>query len=178
VVRPHLALAAAALLAVLAPAAHAEKVPVLDGKGTKTLSLRHDTTRGAGAPNGPTDAQVLSCGQADCGRLDFLYKPGKGVKRDLGMQLSWYYAGATRIDLFLVGGGKVVARCAGSVANTRYLLVPGAALKSGQRYTAVMYYDYSFGEKGVVTVTLPAHVGGQGPDASDKFNPKYAACSS
>jgi hypothetical protein len=150
---------------------------VLDGRVLTTLSIRHDSTRGAGAPQGPTDVQVLHCGEADCARLDFVYKPARGVRRDLGLQLVWYYAEATRMDLFLVGAGKVVARCAGPVGNTRYLVVPGAQLKPGLKYTAVMYYDYSFGEKGVLTATLPAKVGSPGLDASDKFNPKYAACS-
>jgi hypothetical protein len=149
-----LAAALAALVAALP--AHADFTPVLDGKKLKRVVLKEDAARGFLAAD-PTPAQVASCKPtAECGRLDFVYKPARGVTADLGVSVHWFYPVASDVDLFLLQGKRVVASCVSMTGNTRRFVVPRKALRAGARYTAVMFYSHSFGEKSNMAVTLPA----------------------
>jgi hypothetical protein len=180
VIRRHLLAAAvtAAVTGTLLPVnAHAAKTPVLDGKKVTILQTEKGATRAAPAPSGPTDAQVLACSPAECGRMPFVYKPGKGVKRDLGLRAYWYWPEATRVDLYLLYGKTIVASCADKVGNTRQLLVPAKLLKPGKVYTAVMYFSYSTTNDNVhLEATLPAQYAGPGVDTSDQYNPRWKTC--
>jgi hypothetical protein len=154
----NLRLAFAALIlpsVVLSPSAHADFTATLDGKKTTQLVLKQDATRGVATTN-PSDSAVVSCTAAACGRLDFFYKPARGVTGNLGLAVHWFYPQATDVDLYLVSRGAVVARCAAMTGNARRVVVPRAQLHPGALYTAVMYYSHSVGEKANMTVTLPA----------------------
>jgi hypothetical protein len=150
-------LAAAALAALMAALpSHADFTPVLDGKKLKRVVLKEDAARGFLAAD-PTPAQVTGCKPtAECGRLDFVYKPARGVTSDLGVSVHWFYPVASDVDLYLLQGRKVVASCASMTGNTRRFVVPRKALRLGGRYTAVMFYSHSFGEKSNMVVSLPA----------------------
>lgn len=175
-----LPLLAACVLIPLSGAANAkDKTPVLDGKKTTYVSVQIGAARGVPAPQGPTDAQVLSCTPTTCARMPFIYSPAKGVPRDLGLSLGWYYEASSRLDLFLVGpGNKILVRCGSRLGNTRRVVVPATQLKPGAVYTAVAFYDYSVtADVFTLAATLPAVKRGQGLDTSDPFNLKYASCS-
>jgi len=149
-------LAAGLAALVAAIPAQADFTPVLDGKKIKRVVLKEDATRGAIAAD-PTDAQVVACKpKLECGRLEFIYKPARGVTADLGVSVHWFYPFASDVDLYLLQGKKVVARCASMSGNTRRFVVPRSSLRPGGRYTAVMFYSHSFGEKSNMVVSLPA----------------------
>lgn len=169
---------AAAVSGMLLPvAAHADKTPVLDGKKTTMVETHQSATRGAPAPSGPTDAQVLACKPAECDRMPFVFKPAKGVKSDLGLTAYWYWPESTRVDLFLLSGNTILARCVDKVGNTRHLVYPAAKLRKGATYTALMYYSYSATNDDVhLQATLPTVNPPTGLDTSQQGNPHYSSC--
>lgn len=169
---------AATVAGVLAPvAAHADKTPVLDGKKTTMVETHQSATRAAPAPSGPTDAQVVQCSPAECDRMPFIYKPAKGVKSDLGLTAYWYWPETTRVDLFLLSGSTILARCVDKVGNTRHLVYPAKQLKPGKVYTALMYYSYSATNDDVhLRATLPTVNPPAGLDTSQQGNPHYYSC--
>lgn len=150
---------------------------VLDGKKVKqVVSISEIPAATANVPNDPTDAQVLACKiKTECNRLDFVFKPAKGVKGDLTVMTKWYFPTTTDVDLYLVGAGKIVGRCASYLGNQRFIQVPGASLKAGKVYTAIAYYAHSSGETLTLQVDMPQVKVAQVTNENE-FNHRVADC--
>jgi hypothetical protein len=152
--RALLALSSALMLALATQAS--AKVETLDGKKTKKVVSITQTRQNAATVGDPTDAQVAGCRNGiDCNRLDFVYKPAKGVKGDITVFAQWYFAGTTDVDIYLLAGSKVLGRCGGEMGNERHFDVAAKALKPGTRYTAVAWYSHSTSEGLTLEVDMP-----------------------
>ena len=151
--RAAVAAALVAMAAVAAPHAQAGP-PVLDGKKVKKLSVIAEAAPGAAAVD-PTPEQVASCAPPACARIDFVYKPAKGVTSPLTVTERNFWAGLGDEDIYLMQDKTVVASCTGTLSNARYISVPPSKLKPGATYTAVMYFSHEIGESTSMNVELP-----------------------
>lgn len=152
------ALSAAVIALVAAAIAAPDAVagpPVLDGKTIKNLRIVAEAAPGAAAVD-PSPEQVASCAAPACARIDFVFKPAKGVKaQTLSVSERNFWAVLGDEDLYLMQGKTVIASCTGTASNARHLSVPTASLKSGTTYTAVMYFSHEIGESTSMNVDLP-----------------------
>lgn len=173
---PLVALAAIWALA-LAGAPASAGPDVLDGKRkTKVASIVEIPTATFVTASDPTDAQVLGCtANVQCGKLDFLYKPARGVKGDLTVMATWFYPTVTDVDLYLVGAGKILARCASTLGNRRFAQLKAASLKPGRTYTIVAFYAHSVGETLTIQASMPP-VAVEQVTHEDTFNHRIADC--
>ena len=153
---------ASALLVGAASQASATKIDTLDGKKVKkvvSITQTRQTTKDNLTVGDPTDAQVLSCQQGiTCNKLDFIYKPAKGVNGDITVYSYWYFLMTTDVDIYLTDGKTLLGRCGGEQGNVRHFDVPASALKSGKKYTAIAWFSHSSGEGLTLEVDMPKRV--------------------
>lgn len=164
-------------VALVAPHAVAGP-PVLDGKKVINLKVQQESPTDAVGVQDPSTADVAACDIPRCGRIDFVYRPAKGVTAALSVRHKQFYIGTTDTDLYLLDGQTVVASCTGYVSNARYLQVPASKLKPGRTYTAVMYFSHSTGETVRMDVDLPAQPSraAQNVDQADPFQSSLTMC--
>lgn len=165
-----------AVLTAMVFSLHAEAATkVLDGKKTKKIDVVSDVPRGF-ATTDPSNSQVVGCKiKTQCSRLDFVYKPARGVAGDLTVLTKWFYPAATDVDLYLVSAGKVMASCIGQVSNERVIQMSHTKMKYGAKYTAVAFYSHSVGETLTLEVDMP-QVKIPEINNEDTYNHRYAKC--
>lgn len=170
-------IAVAAVVALAAPQASAGAT-VLDGRKVTNLKTQQESPTDAVGVQDPSAADVVKCDFPRCGRIDFVYKPAKGVTAPLSVRHKQFYIGTTDTDLYLLDGKTVVASCTGYVSNARYLQVPASKLKPGTTYTAVMYFSHSSGETVRMDVDLPGKEArpAQNVDQADPFQSSLTMC--
>ena len=176
---PAAALVAVSLLVAGAGASSAAAPPpVLDGKKVKNLKVVQESPTDAVGVADPAPADVAACQAPRCARVDFVYKPAKGVKAPLSVHHKQFYVATTDTDLYLMQGTQVVAACTGMVSNARYVQVEAAKLKPGSTYSAIMYYSHSTGETTTMNVDLPgvASRDAQYVDPADVFQTSLTMC--
>ncbi|MDQ1688348.1 MAG: hypothetical protein QOK42_1323 [Frankiaceae bacterium] len=153
-VRALIAVATAVLVGAATQAS--AKIDTLDGKKVKKVISITQTRQNAATVGDPDEAKVIGCRQGiDCNRLDFIYKPAKGVKGNITVFAQWYFVGTTDVDIYLVGAGKVLGKCGGEMGNERHFDVAASALKPGKAYTAIAWYSHSTGEGLTLEVDMP-----------------------
>lgn len=143
-----------AIVVAAGSSAAGESPKVLDGKKVKKLSVIQEAPPGVATVD-PTPEQVASCAPPACARIDFVYRPAKGVTAPLTVSERNFWAGLGDEDLYRMQGRTVIASCTGTLSNKRYLEVPAKALTPGKTHSAVMYYSHEIGESTSMDVHLP-----------------------
>ena len=154
--RTRVLVAVVGALLVAAAGQASAKVDTLDGKKVKKVVSITQTRQGAATVGDPDESKIASCRQGiDCNRLDFIYKPAKGVKGDITVFAEWYFIGSTDVDIYLLDGAKLLGRCGGEMGNERHFDVSAKSLKPGKKYTAVAWFSHSSGEGLTLEVDMP-----------------------
>jgi hypothetical protein len=149
-------IAVSSALLVAAATQASAKIDTLDGKKVKKVVSITQTRQGAATVGDPDESKIATCRQGiDCNRLDFIYKPAKGVKGDITVFAQWYFAGTTDVDIYLLGAGKILGKCGGEMGNERHFDVSAKALKPGKVYTAIAWFSHSSGEGLTLEVDMP-----------------------
>jgi hypothetical protein len=158
--RTHLALAlgTAALVAGATVPSHAAGAPVLDGKTVKRIT---GTASGGQQTHDADNADVLAtpnranCAMPRCYRLDFVYRPAKGVKGDVLFKITWTNP-ASDFDLYVSDDKKSdKAHCGGFGGTGEALVVSGRSFKPGKKYTLVADFFRSVNDTVQATVEFP-----------------------
>jgi len=133
--------------------------PVMDGKKVKVLKItgtsgveEHDVDLTGTGPD------PIDCGKPRCLRLQFVYKPAKGIKGGLMFTAKWSTPG-TDIDLFVGEVGKNgratrIAACASTGPPSEKLFLAPSALRSGRTYVMVLDFFRAVNEKVTGTVEM------------------------
>jgi hypothetical protein len=155
--RPVLGLAALALVAAAVPS-HAAGPAVLDGKKVRKITR----TASGGLQDNDTDnasidppSALVDCAMPRCYRLDFVYRPAKGVKGNLALRIAWANP-VSDLDLYLVNDKNGDMADCGSVGGTsETVVIPGTKLRPGKRYTLVADFYRSVNDTVTATVEFP-----------------------
>ncbi len=153
--------------------------PTLDGRKVKTLkatytpaSQDHDADQVTEfvaslnevlpAPLPVTAADRMACKPPRCGRLEFVYKPAKGVRGGLAVQTSWSTPG-TDVDLYLVeiakdGTASDLQHCGASAGTSEKFFVAGSSLKPGKKYAVITDFYRVASDTVTTQVTFPGTV--------------------
>jgi hypothetical protein len=164
--RKRLVLSAAALsaIALSVPAALAGGgAATLDGKSTKTLTLKatataqdHDSDFVTGSAG--LDPARVDCTAPRCASLPFVYKPARGVKGDIAFSLSWTIP-ASDFDLYVAEIGKdgnsEVAACGASAGTSEKVFLDASNFKAGKTYALIADFYRTPGEAITGTITMP-----------------------
>jgi len=163
--RTRLVLAATALgaLALAAPTAFAAPAPTtLDGKKVSKLSLVVDAPRQSNDHTFASDAATgydrYQCVAPRCAFVPFVFKPAKGAKTDIAVNLTWGNP-ASDFDLYLLSidksGRSKLLSCGTSFGTHEKLFVPAGTLKSGKTYAMMVDFYRTPGEKITAELTMP-----------------------
>ncbi len=155
--------AAAVVVGLAAPMSGAQAATAtLDGKKVKVLTLKavgapqaHDDSLVTGALGGP---ERVECVAPRCARLDFLYKPAKGVKGNVAFDVKWSNPTAD-IDLYVAEIGKSgptqLAACGATLGTTERIYLSAANFKAGKKYAVIADFYRTANEAVTATVTMP-----------------------
>ncbi len=137
--------------------------PTLDGKKIKVLEL---TAVGAPQANDADQASLddvdrTNCVAPRCSRLEFVYKPAKGIVGDLMLTTTWTNP-TSDIDLYfgevLKDGSSVeLGHCASAGNPSEKLFVEAKTLKKGKKYVLVADFFRTANEtvKSKVEIAVP-----------------------
>jgi hypothetical protein len=145
--------------------AHAGGAPVLDGK--KVTSITTTFSPAAQDHDGDlvTDQVAKTnrddCKDARCGRLNFMFKPAKGVKGNLKFTINWTVP-VEDFDLYVAevakdGSASDIGHCGGSAGTSEQVNLDSSAFKTGKTYVLIAdYYRATGSDKVTATVAFPA----------------------
>ena len=161
-------LAAAAIVGALTlslSGAEAAGTPVLDGKKVKTITLSalgvaqdNDAALVTGSVPGHDPARV-ECAMPRCARMDFIYKPAKGVKGDVAFQVAWNIPGED-MDLYVAeiakdGSPTELASCGATAGMGEKLFLDSSTFTSGKRYAIIVDFYRTANDAIKASVTMP-----------------------
>lgn len=138
--------------------------PTLDGKKIKVLTMKavgaaqdHDSAFVTGSAG--LDPERVDCAMPRCARLDFIYKPAKGVKGDVAFELKWTVP-ASDIDLYVAeiakdGSATELAACGASVGTSEKVFLASSNFKAGKKYALIADFYRTANEAVTGTVTMP-----------------------
>lgn len=151
-------------LALSMSGAQAAPAKVLDGKKVKVLTLKavgapqdHDSAFVTGSAG--LDPERVECAMPRCARMDFVYKPAKGVRGDLAFAANWTVPAAD-IDLYVAeiakdGSASELASCGASVGTSEKIFLDRTNFKPGKRYAVIVDFYRTANEAVTATVTMP-----------------------
>lgn len=106
----------------------------------------------------------LGCKMPACARIDFVYKPAKGIKGGLMMTAAWTNP-ASDIDLYAAekqkdGTWTEVAHCASTGTASEKVYLAPADLRPGRTYALVAQFFRSLNETvtGTVEINVPSTI--------------------
>ena len=138
-------------------------VPTLDGKNVKVLTLKgvgapqsNDPDFVTGAAGGP---ERVACQPPRCARLDFVYKPAKGVKGDVAFEAKWTTPVAD-IDLYVAeiakdGSATQLGTCGTFGGTSEKIFLDSSNFKSGKKYAMIIDFYRTANETVTATATMP-----------------------
>lgn len=165
-------------VAAFAGSASAAPAPVLDGKKTKVLTLKatgaaqsNDTSLVTGSAG--LDGERVECAPPRCARMDFTYKPAKGVKGDVMFEATWTNP-ASDVDLYVAALDKSgfptqIGSCGSSIGTSEKVFLDASSFKSGKKYALIVDFYRTANEAVTATATMPGTntIGTTVPAAAD-----------
>lgn len=139
--------------------------PTLDGKKVKVLTLKatasaqdHDSDFVTGSAG--LDPERVACTPPRCARLDFVYKPAKGVAGNILFEAKWTVP-AEDMDLYVAeidkyGDATELASCGASAGTSEKVFVDRSLLKAGHKYAMIVDFYRTANESVTATATMPA----------------------
>ena len=147
--------------------AHAGGAPVLDGKKVTSITTTFSPAaqdNDADLVTGQAPGSAVNrddCKDARCGRLNFMFKPAKGVKGNLKFTINWTIP-VEDFDLYVAevakdGSASDIGHCGGSAGVSEQVNLDSSAFKTGKTYVLIAdYYRATGGDKVTATVAFPA----------------------
>lgn len=138
--------------------------PVLDGKKTKVITLKavgaaqdHDPDFVTGSLGGP---ERVECTMPRCARLDFTYKPAKGVTGDVMFEAKWT-SPSSDIDLYVAaldkkGNPTQLATCGTFGGTSEKVFLDASNFKAGNKYAVIVDFYRTANENVTATATMPS----------------------
>ena len=163
-VRVLVAAVLAAAVAISLPAQAAPKT--LDGKKVKKIAFKatptpqaHDEEFVTGSLGGP---DRVRCKPPRCVRVDFVFKPAKGVTGDLVFRIAAANP-TTDADLYVIDSKyNTIAQC-GAFAGNEAFKVPGKRFKTGKTYTVVVDFYRVISDTITGSIEFPAKYTSKAP---------------
>lgn len=157
-----LALALGTVVAVAATSlpSHAASTPVLDGKKVHKITGQ---ASGGLQDNDKDNASLDTPNRADCAmprcyRLDFVFRPAKGVTGNVLFKIKWTNP-VSDFDLYVSDDKKTDrAHCGGVAGTGEQLVIPARSFKAGKKYTLVVDFFRSVNETVDALVEFPTTV--------------------
>ena len=135
--------------------------PTLDGARTKTVTLK-----ATGAPQtndadyaSLEDSNRLNCKMPRCARVDFVWKPAKGVSGNVAFKATWAVPVAD-IDLYVGAVGKdgsvsELGSCGATAGTQEQVYLPSSAFKAGKKYAMIVDFYRTAATEVTATATMP-----------------------